>query len=385
MSTRPLHQLGIADPVVGSENRADRLQSAAAGEFMANLQGLALMGSGLRAGGTSVANQVKGSCSNVNLRRGIFALTTLILMFSARVYSEPKNSANAAPVQSFLGRWDLTLKTPLREYPSWLEITQEDGQLRARMVSRWGHARPLPKFELSNGRVKFVSPKEEEDRKDDMVFEGKLSGKTLVGTTTGPDGTPWQWTGERAPSLKRKSAPQWGKPTQLFNGRDLSGWKMSDPGSTANWKIENGTLVSPGHGAELISDAKFEDFKLHVEFNCAPGSNSGVYLRGRYELQIEDDPEPEGPTMRTGGVYGFLAPTPEQPRRPGEWQSYDITLVGRVVTVVQNGQTIIDNQEIPGITGGALDSHEALAGPIYLQGTETGHVAFRNITITPAR
>jgi hypothetical protein len=252
------------------------------------------------------------------------------------------------------------------------------------MVSRWGHARPLPKFELSNGIVTFISPKEEEDRKDDMVFEGKLSGNMLVGTTTGPDGTPWQWTGERAPSLKRKSDPKWGTPVQLFNGKDLSGWRMSDPASTVTWKVANGTLVSPGHGPELITDAKFEDFKLHVEFNCAPGSNSGVYLRGRYELQIEDDPEPEGPTMRTGGIYGFLAPSPEQPRRPGEWQTYDITLVGRVVTVVQNGQTIIDEQEIPGITGGALDSHEALRGPIYLQGSEAGHVAFRNIAITPA-
>jgi hypothetical protein len=322
----------------------------------------------------------------MNLRRRVFALTTLILMFSMQVYSEQKKSEDTnASVQPFLGRWDLTLKTPPREYPSWLEITQENGQLRARMVSRWGHARPLPKIELSNGRIMFVSPKEEEDRKDDMVFEGKLSGKTLVGTTTGQDGTPWQWTGVRAPDLKRKSAPKWGKPMQLFNGRDLSGWRASDPSATATWKIENGTLVSPGHGPELITDAKFEDFKLHIEFNCAPKSNSGIYLRGRYEVQIEDDPEPEGPSMRTGGVYGFLAPSPEQPRRPGEWQSYDITLVGRVVAIVQNGRTIIDRQEIPGITGGALDSHEALPAPIYLQGSEDGHVAFRNITITPAR
>jgi hypothetical protein len=333
-----------------------------------------------------MANQVNRSRSNGNLRGTVFALTTLILLLSIQVFSEQKNPTDTAPsVQAFLGRWDLTLKTPLREYPSWLEITQEDGQLRARMVSRWGHARPLPKIELSNGRIRFVSPKEEEDRKDDMVFEGKLSGKALAGTTTGPDGTPWQWMGERSPSLKRQSDPKWVKPTQLFNGKNLSGWRMSDPGSTATWMIENGTLVSPGHGAELISDAQFEDFKLHLEFNCAPGSNSGVYLRGRYELQIEDDAEPEGPTMRTGGVYGFLAPSSEQPRKPGEWQSYDITLVGRVVTVVQNGQTIIDKQEIPGITGGALDSHEALPGPIYLQGSEAGHVAFRNITITPAR
>jgi hypothetical protein len=319
-----------------------------------------------------------------NLR--VFAQTTLTLILSLSFYSEPRNSADTtAPVEAYLGRWDLTLRTPLHESPSWLEIIQENGQLKARMVSRWGHARPLPKFELSNGTVTFISPKEEEERKDDMVFEGNLSGNMLVGTTTGPDGTPWQWTGERAPSLKRKGDPKWGTAVQLFNSKDLSGWRMSDPASTMTWKVENGTLVSPGHGPELITDAKFEDFKLHVEFNCVPGSNSGIYLRGRYELQIEDDPEPEGPTMRTGGIYGFLAPSPEQPRRPGEWQTYDITLVGRVVTVVQNGQTIIDKQEIPGITGGALDSHEGLRGPIYLQGSEAGHVAFRNITLTPAR
>ena len=331
-------------------------------------------------------SSVKRNRSNLTFRRTLFASTAFILALSMRSYSEPQDSTDTTSlVQSLLGRWDLTLKTPLREYPSWLEITQEGGQIRARMVSRWGHARPLPKFDISNGHITFVSPKEEEERKDDMVFEGKLSGKTLVGTTAGPDGTQWQWTGERAPSLKRTSAPKWGKPAQLFNGKDLSGWRMSDPGAKASWAVENGTLVSPGHGPELISDAKFKDFKLHVEFNCPPESNSGVYLRGRYELQIENDPQPEGPTMRTGGVYGFLAPSPEQPRRPGEWQTYDIMLVGRMVTVVQNGQTIIDKQEIPGITGGALDSHEALPGPIYLQGSEAGHVAFRNITITPAK
>jgi Domain of Unknown Function (DUF1080) len=323
----------------------------------------------------------------MNIPRSAVALTMLVLAFSMEVYSEQHNSAETTTVsdQSFLGRWDLTLKTPSREYPSWLEITQENGQLKALLVSRWGHARPLPKIEISHGQITFVSPKDEEDRKDDMVFVGTLSGQKLSGTTSGQDGTPWRWTGERAPDLKIRVEPTWGKPTSLFNGKDLSGWRPSDPNATATWKVENGTLLSPGHGPDLITDAKFEDFKLHVEFNCAPKSNSGVYLRGRYEVQIEDDPVPEGPTMRTGSVYGFLAASPEQPRRPGEWQTYDITLVGRVVTVVQNGQTIIDKQEIPGITGGALDSHEGLPGPIYLQGSEDGHVAFRNITITTGR
>ncbi len=323
----------------------------------------------------------------MNIPRSAVALIMLVLAHSVQVYSEQHSSAETTTVsaQSFLGRWDLTLKTPSREYPSWLEITQESGQLKALLVSRWGHARPLPKIEISHGQITFVSPKDEEDRKDDMVFVGTLSGQKLSGTTSGQDGTPWRWTGERAPDLKIRVEPTWGKPTSLFNGKDLSGWRPSDPNATATWKVENGTLLSPGHGPDLITDAKFEDFKLHVEFNCSPKSNSGVYLRGRYEVQIEDDPVPEGPTMRTGSVYGFLAASPEQPRRPGEWQTYDITLVGRVVTVVQNGQTIIDKQEIPGITGGALDSHEGLPGPIYLQGSEDGHVAFRNITITPGR
>jgi hypothetical protein len=134
----------------------------------------------------------------------------------------------------------------------------------------------------------------------------------------------------------------------------------------------------------LINDSKFEDFKLHVEFNCGTNSNSGLYLRGRYEVQIETDSIEEPPSHHMGGVYGFLAASPELPRKPGEWQSFDITLVGRSITVVQNGQTIIDNKEIPGITGGALDSHEELPGPIYLQGSEKGRVAYRSIIITPA-
>jgi hypothetical protein len=264
-----------------------------------------------------------------------------------------------------------------------LELRQEGGQLKAQMVSRWGNARPLPKVALSKGRLTFVSPKEEEERPDNMVFEGTLVGKLLLGTTTGPDGTPWQWTGQRAPALNRESAPKWGKPIPLFNGKDLRGWRMAGTGTTV-WKVEDGSLVSPGNGPELINDSKFEDFKLHVEFNCGANSNSGVYLRGRYEVQIETDSIEEPPSHHMGGVYGFLAASPELPRKPGEWQSFDITLVGRWITVVQNGQTIIDNKEIPGITGGALDSHEELPGPIYLQGSEKGHVAYRSIVITPA-
>ena len=319
----------------------------------------------------------------------VFVLMLAVLSTSGWAHSRAGKSEKSPSfpstesVEAFLGRWDLTLKAPDREYPSWLELRKEGGQLKAQMVGRWGNARLLPKVELSNGRLTFVSPKEEEGRPDDMVFQGMLVGKILSGTTTGPDGTTWPWTGRRAPVLRAKNSAKWGKPIPLFNGKDLTGWKMDGSGTTV-WRVEDGKLVSPGSGPELINDSKFEDFKLHVEFNCAANSNSGVYLRGRYEVQIETDSIEEPPSHHMGGVYGFLAASPELPRKPGEWQSFDITMVGRWITVVQNGQTIIDNKEIPGITGGALDSHEELPGPIYLQGSEKGHVAYRSIVITPA-
>jgi hypothetical protein len=325
----------------------------------------------------------------MKIQKNLFAFMVGLLFLSTGAYSQAGRSGNgssspsANSVEAFLGRWDLTLKAPDREYPSWLELRLEGGQLKAEMVSRWGNARPLPRVEVSDGRLTFVSPKEEEERPDDMVFQGTLLDKTLSGTTTGPNGTTWKWTGQRAPALMANSAPKWGKPIPLFNGKDLTGWKMAGPGTTV-WKVENGNLISPGSGPELTNDSKFEDFKLHVEFNCAANSNSGVYLRGRYEVQIETDSIEEPPSHHMGGVYGFLAASPELPRKPGEWQSFDITLIGRWITVVQNGQTIIDNKEIPGITGGALDSHEELAGPIYLQGSEKGHVTLRSIVITPA-
>jgi hypothetical protein len=311
--------------------------------------------------------------------------TVCLAAFLTLFFTPSADSDTASSTAPFLGRWDLTLQAPDREYPSWLELREESGQLKAQMVGRWGNARPLPKVELSNGALTFVSPKEEEDRPDDMVFQGKLVGTKLAGTTTGPNGKLWSWTGQRAPVLERQGIPTWGTPVVLFNGKDLTRWKEDKPGAGAKWKVEDGVLVSPGHGPELINQAKFEDFKLHIEFNCGRSANSGVYLRGRYEVQIEDNSLQEPPSHHTGGVYGFLAPSPEMPRRPGVWQSFDITLVGRTITVVQNGQTIIDNQEIPGITGGALDSHEELPGPIYLQGSEDGHVSFRNIVVTPAK
>src|SRR6202521_4209352 len=162
----------------------------------------------------------------MKLQRIIFVLVIAILLMSAKAYSQAgksEKSPSSPSAEAYLGRWDLTLEAPDREYPSWLELHPECGQLKAQMLSRWGNARPLPKVELSNGHLTFVSPKEEEERPDDMVFEGTLVGKMLSGTTTGPDGTIWRWTGEQAPVLAAKKSPKWGEPIPLFTRKDLTG------------------------------------------------------------------------------------------------------------------------------------------------------------------
>jgi hypothetical protein len=191
----------------------------------------------------------------------------------------------------------------------------------------------------------------------------------------------------RAPSLDRTAAPNWGAPISLFNGKTLDGWHEFKSGyfpQPGHWTVADGDIVSPGQGPELVSDRKFEDFKLHLEFKNGPTSNSGVYLRGRYEVQIENESASEPPSHHTGGIYGFIAPDPELPRATGRWRTCDITLIGRRVTLVLDGTTIIGSKEIPGLTGGALDSREGEPGPIYLQGSEKGHVYFRNIVVRPA-
>jgi hypothetical protein len=188
-----------------------------------------------------------------------------------------------ADVKAYLGRWDLTLKERNGEYPSWVELKEEGGQLKATFVGRWGSARPLPEADVKNGQLTFVSPKEEEAVSADMVFAGKLAGTTLEGTVNGANGQTWTWTGVRAPALNDAGASSWGRPVPLFDGKSLRGWKTTPPGGKPPWTVKNAVLVKPANGPELVSALTFRNFKLHLEFNCGAEANSGVYLRGRYD------------------------------------------------------------------------------------------------------
>lgn len=281
----------------------------------------------------------------------------------------------------FEGRWDMVIEKDGQQLPSWLEIEHSGHRtLVGRFVYAFGSARPISVVNVSDGKFSFSIPPQWEEGSRNMDFEGERVGEQLKGTMTYTNGNKYSWTAVQAPLLKREKEPAWGKPVKLFNGKDLTGWRAMGENQ---WKAEDGILRSSKSGANLVSEQSFTDFKLHIEFRYEKGSNSGVYLRGRYEVQIEDDKGKEPWKGYLGAIYGFLTPNEMVAKNPGEWQTYDITLVGRMVTVVANGKTIISNQQIPGITGGALDSKEGEPGPLLLQG-DHGPIEYRNIVITPA-
>jgi hypothetical protein len=287
-----------------------------------------------------------------------------------------------AQINAIEGRWDLTIIINDKPCPSWLEVVKSGSKrLVGSFVGVSGSARPVSIIHFVDKKISFSLPPQWEKEDNDLKFEGVFQGDSLTGTMTGADGKTNKWSATRAPILKRDKAPVWGKPVKLLKESSLDGWQAT---GNNQWVVENGILKSPRSGANLITTTKYNDFKLHIEFRCPTGSNSGVYLRGRYEVQIEDNKGrlPEKHLM--GAIYGSLTPSEMAAKEAGEWQSYDITLTGRMVNIVANGKTIICNQEIPGITGGALDSREGEPGPIYLQG-DHGPIEYRNIIITSAQ
>jgi hypothetical protein len=280
------------------------------------------------------------------------------------------------------GSWDLTLFNSGKYYPAWLEVKHSGLRtLVGRYVGQGGNARPISRINFTDHIVSFSIPPQWDTASNDLVFDARYQGDSLVGTIIAPDGKKFTMTGVRAPALWRNADPVWGDPIKLFDGTDLKGWHTQGKNQ---WIVQDGIMKSPASGSNIMTDQLFDDFKLHIEFRYPKGSNSGVYLRGRYEIQIVDSKGEEATVDYLGAIYGFLAPIEMMAKDAGEWQSYDVTLVGRLVTLAVNGKTVICNQKIPGITGGALNSQEGEPGPIMIQG-DHGPIDFRNIIITPAK
>jgi hypothetical protein len=308
-------------------------------------------------------------------------LTSLILATAVAVQAP----AAAAGAGAYIGRWNVRITDATDTFVSGgFRIDEKDGALSGGVVWRWGSYLPAKSIDVKDGVLRIT--REETPGKVD-AFEARLEGEMLKGQVSYPDGKVHHFEGKKAPLLLDKRAPAWGAPVTLFDGKTLEGWKLRDTKKQNGWAAQNGELVvvEPKDNADLVSEQSFRDLKLHVEFNIDKHSNSGVYLRGRYEIQILDNEDAKMAldSHGCGALYSRVAPKLDATKPAGEWQSYDITFVGRQLRVVLNGQEIVSTI-VDGITGGALDPFEAEPGPLMLQG-DHGKVRFRNVVVTPAR
>jgi uncharacterized protein len=237
--------------------------------------------------------------------------------------------------------------------------------------------------EYGQGKVFYTSLGHREDVWESEPYQTHILGgiKWALGLEKG-DAKPQDLRAK----VSEKEATEGFRP--LFNGVDLSGWRLRNPNAHATWSAQNGMLVndvSKGQGTDLVSEEKFDDFTIRYEYMIPKGSNSGLYLRGRYEIQILEDYESK--QLRdggNGGIYSVKAPDKFVSRKPGQWQEAEATIKGNRITVILNGEKIHDNVEVTRATGGELDSNLGAPGPVMLQG-DHGAVAFRNIRIKPLK
>jgi hypothetical protein len=277
-------------------------------------------------------------------------------------------AAAFAQSSPFVGRWDFSVPQPSGVGANWLGVTEKGGGLEVWYQPTGGHVFKVDNPEVKGSHMTLKISKT-------MTWDLNAAQKTGDKTTA--------LTGVRAPALKHAEPKAWTTPVPLFNGKTLAGWEPIGDPSKSHWTVQDGMMVNIEHGANIKTTRKFEDFKVHFEVNCPEHANSGFYLRGRYETQLEYEPlDKNPPERRFGAIYGRIAPVGDLPRAPGTWETMDITLVGRTVTIVRNGVTTVDHKEIDGITGGALDANEGQPGPFYIQGDHTGGLKFRNLTVS---
>lgn len=301
----------------------------------------------------------------------------LVPLFASALFVPFAASAAQNP---FLGNWDFDVPTHNGIGANWLGISEQNGKLDIWFQPTGGHVYQVPDYTQNGSHLKMtVAPARRNH--PSTVWDLRASGGGLVGTQTHGSST-MELRGRRAPALNHTPPASWSKPEPLFDGKNLNGWVPIGNTAENHWVVRDGVLMNLQRGANLKTVRKFEDFKAHFEVSCPEESNSGFYLRGRYELQLEYEPNDPSPAeRRMGSIYGRIAPSVALPPRPGQWESFDVTLVGRTVTVVRDGTLIIDHKKIDGITGGALDANEGRPGPFYIQGDHTGGLKFRNITV----
>jgi hypothetical protein len=293
-----------------------------------------------------------------------------------------------AQANPFLGKWDITGVAPNANFVYWLEVKMEGGQLTGYFLNQGGSVLKVGTIALETDELVFTpaqpnarAPKPPTHRARYSKDEEK---ERLLGMVT-VRGQQIAWIGVRPPQWGVHDAnrkQRWGTPVNLFDGKDLGNWVGQHDGKELGWSVVDGVMTNQPHANNLVSKHRFQDFKIQCEYKVEKGSNSGIYLRGRYELQVLDDAGQPPESHGHMALYSRVAPKVNASKAVGEWQMMEATIVGNRLTVLLNGQKVHDNIVIEGITGGALDSNEGEPGPIMIQGDHE-QVFFRKVVVTP--
>lgn len=245
----------------------------------------------------------------------------------------------------FVGRWDFDVHPAAGVGANWLGVTENGGKLEVWFQPTGGHVIQMNDARVDGSTLTFTAAAATANHPA-TTWELHPSGDKLTGVQK-HGGQTTELTGVRAPELNRTAPKAWSKPERLFNEKNLDGWEPIGDASKSHWVVKDGVLLNEAHGANLKSVRKFDDFKVHFEVNCPEDANSGFYLRGRYEMQLEYVAAGSEPAERSmGAIYGRIPGSSQLPRTPGKWESFDVTLVGRTVTIVRNGVKIIDAKQI---------------------------------------
>jgi len=320
----------------------------------------------------------------------------LLAVFGGCSPEPPEPAVDAA---DYNGRWNITVPGEERSRAWWLEVNGADtASASGLMVGPPGGGMYAPdEMAVADGELvfrfsqhKYSLPGEDlpwpERPLRSATYHARLDGGNLAGwmEVDGHPETRVEWTGVRAPVIADKDDGSWkeGEPVELFNGKDLTGWQALAPEHGMKWSVEDGVLKNDPPTSDIVTERKFWNFKLHAEYRLYESSNSGIGLRGRYEVQIAESYGKEPHKQGHGAVYYRITPSSNPSKPVGEWQTMDITLIGRDVTVVLNGETIIDKQVVDGLTAMATDPNEAEPGPISVQGDHT-RIDIRKFTVVP--
>ncbi len=290
---------------------------------------------------------------------------------------------------SIQGVWGM--KLPYAELSAgWLKVDGNEVTFLWRWASPFKMVNPV----VTANSVSFKMSPDGDGRTRNFTFTAKgnqLAGVEVITDKDGKVESTAEFAGYRIPPVgpaPELSAAVYGAPIDLFED-GLDGWESMSETAHFGWSFKDGVLSNridhnaKNGNANLISKrADFFDFRLSYDVRVLPGCNSGVYLRGRYEIQVIDSFGHPVDCHNMAAFYGRITPSVAAERKANEWQHVDVTLYKRHVTVVLNGVKIIDNKPIEGVTGGALDANEFVPGPIYLQGDHSD-ADYKNVFLTP--